>query len=290
MTQHKRIPLPSDYGRIVFASQIGSHLYGTATETSDVDIRGFLIPKIEYCLGFQKFEQYEDPMTDSVYYSIKKFVEMLYHGNTQALEAVFSNLIFTDVNGMHANLMFERQHFISKRYQNSMRGFALAEWRKAMGLQLVIDAKDDSKTKAIEALCGAFSLKRYERNLLLETLEQITNDKIKLEVSNPNLGDRRQAEFDQIGYCPKNASHTIRLLFQGVMLAKTHVLTYPLPAEVVTMLRNIKRGEIPKAELLKIYEHYTSLFDSAWATSSLPQNANVEALNKWCATQIREYI
>jgi predicted nucleotidyltransferase len=64
----------------------GSHLYGYATENSDVDYRGLVRASITDVIGRNSFEQYEDPHQDIVIYSELKFFKLLERGSPNVLE------------------------------------------------------------------------------------------------------------------------------------------------------------------------------------------------------------
>ena len=57
----------------------GSRAYGTNTPTSDVDIRGFYFNKPDDILSLkeEKKEEVENKETDTVVYSLKKFLSLL---------------------------------------------------------------------------------------------------------------------------------------------------------------------------------------------------------------------
>ena len=102
----------------------GSHAYGTNTDSSDVDIRGVFLPKVEEVIGFGKYETFTNDDTDTCLYSFRKFVELLYHGNSSALDVIGSKpeyILYLDDVG--------RQIFLSKSLIRSLGGFANKELR-----------------------------------------------------------------------------------------------------------------------------------------------------------------
>lgn len=54
----------------------GSHAYGLDTPESDLDIRGIAVENEETLFGLGHFEQYEDKETDTVIYSLRKFIQL----------------------------------------------------------------------------------------------------------------------------------------------------------------------------------------------------------------------
>ncbi len=71
---------------IVLECISGSHAYGLATETSDVDIKGvFVLPKV-YFYGLGNIEQVSDARNDTAYYELGWFVALLAKNNPNILE------------------------------------------------------------------------------------------------------------------------------------------------------------------------------------------------------------
>ena len=120
-----------------FLCVIGSRLYGTDSEGSDLDIRGFNFMHKEFLLGVKKFEQHQNltEKDDVVVWSAEKFVKMLLNGSTVAFEMLFcpDSLIikkskFADILTRNTNV------FISARVIKSILGYAQNEWRKVLGI------------------------------------------------------------------------------------------------------------------------------------------------------------
>src|SRR6185295_11654130 len=75
---------------IVFECVAGSQAYGTSTSSSDEDIRGlFAVPATSYLSLMPPPEQISDGRGDVVYYSLRRFVELLTHANPNTLELLF---------------------------------------------------------------------------------------------------------------------------------------------------------------------------------------------------------
>lgn len=76
---------------IVLLVVAGSHGYGLNTEESDLDIRGISMGTLGSILGLESFDVFEDKKTDTVIYSMKRFVELAMKGAPNVLEILFSN-------------------------------------------------------------------------------------------------------------------------------------------------------------------------------------------------------
>ena len=65
----------------------GSHAYGTNTPTSDLDVRGIMIPPSDYYLGMKRVEQYQEAgdgteaKPDLVVYELRKYLNLAADAN-----------------------------------------------------------------------------------------------------------------------------------------------------------------------------------------------------------------
>jgi predicted nucleotidyltransferase len=87
------------HGSLVLLSLLGSHLFGTANENSDVDVRGIFVPSLEDCIlnrqkesvSFRFPVSWHEETLDVSLWSIQKFVKLLKQGDTNALSLFFSH-------------------------------------------------------------------------------------------------------------------------------------------------------------------------------------------------------
>ena len=147
--------LPSKTQWLVLA---GSHAYGTATDTSDIDVRGWCIPPKECRSGFlNHFEQADSPSQidrfrepiasflnaslpqkaldlrageaiDGCIFDIRKFVKLAVEANPNILDVLFSppetHIVSTDVG---RRLYGHRRLFLSRRCLHTFSGYAHAQ-------------------------------------------------------------------------------------------------------------------------------------------------------------------
>jgi len=64
----------------------GSQAYGTAIPTSDIDYAGVYIQHIDNILGYGYKEQINDDKNDTVFYEIKRFLDLVATNNPTILE------------------------------------------------------------------------------------------------------------------------------------------------------------------------------------------------------------
>ncbi|MBO5552067.1 MAG: nucleotidyltransferase domain-containing protein, partial [Lachnospiraceae bacterium] len=103
----------------------GSHAYGTAIETSDLDIRGCALNTREEILLGRDFEQVTDSTTDTVIYSFKKLVTLLKNVNPNTIELLgLEPWQYLYVSEAGHELLVNKKLFLSKKCINSFGGYA----------------------------------------------------------------------------------------------------------------------------------------------------------------------
>lgn len=102
----------------------GSHAYGLDTPESDLDIRGIAVETEDVLFGLGHFEQYEDKETDTVIYSLRKFIQLTIKGSPNMLELLFirpEDVLYSSEEGKF--LLENRDLFLSKKIYHTIRGF-----------------------------------------------------------------------------------------------------------------------------------------------------------------------
>lgn len=111
---------------IVLLVVAGSHAYGLNTEESDLDIQGISMGTPDTILGLESFDVFENKNTDTVIYSMKRFMELAMKGAPNVLEILFSspeNILYCDEK-IGKMLLDNRDIFLSKRIYYSFKGYA----------------------------------------------------------------------------------------------------------------------------------------------------------------------
>lgn len=256
---------------------VGSHLYGVATPTSDLDLRGFVVEPPNYLIGLHDFEQKEFEVGDRTVYGLKKFFKILRVGNTNCLEVLFANK-FTHLTEFGQMVLDNRHLFISKAYYRAIRGFALAEWRKARAVSLAMEHQDKEEEDILTRLSGKYQLKRFELNDILDIIFLNREGDPRKEVSSTRfLGEKRKESVEKFGFSVKNAYHSIRLLDQGAELMRTGKITFPRPN--CDELKKIRNGEVTIEELDVRFRELDKQLEIAAGKSNLPHSADMEAIN-----------
>ena len=119
---------PLDY--LIFEGVGGSHLYGTNTNDSDLDIRGICIPPKNVLLdpfhNFKVKDSFEGE--DKQVYDLGAFIKLCADNNPNLLEMLWTpsklTLTWTPAWGMLVN---NRDLFLSKNIKHRFLGYAIAQ-------------------------------------------------------------------------------------------------------------------------------------------------------------------
>lgn len=255
----------------------GSRLYGCerynpdGSIASDLDLRGVTVPPLGYLIGLDTFEE-GTRAGDHKVYSVKRFFEMLVKGNAQAVELLFappSHVLHKSAVG--ERIVSVRALVLGKQYYNAITGYAYSEWNKVRGVKLEPAQITGREKNAIDALWNAFP------NLGGDGLNQIKkiaygDRPMSLVDAKSDVGEKRRGEYDRYGYCATCAHHALRMLYQCEELLLHGHMTFPRPERV--LLSQVKRGEVPLAEVEAMHADLRARVDAAHAKSTLPDGAD----------------
>ncbi len=123
---------------ILFEAVSGSRAYGTNLPHSDTDLKGvFVLPEDRF-FGLDYVPQVANETNDEVFYELRRFVELLLKNNPTVLEllgtpadcVVYQHPLFAQ---------FRADDFLSKLCRQSFAEYAVAQIRKAKGLNKKIN-------------------------------------------------------------------------------------------------------------------------------------------------------
>ena len=112
----------------------GSQAYGTAIPTSDIDYAGVYIQHIDNILGYGYKEQINDDKNDTVFYEIKRFLDLVSTNNPTILELLNTPedcILYK--HPLIGEILQHRDKFITKKCSNSFAGYAIQQIKKAKG-------------------------------------------------------------------------------------------------------------------------------------------------------------
>ena len=270
---HLEINVDADYikyqSEFLFIS--GSHLYGTATPISDMDMRGYVLPEFRNLIGVDKFKCQEFSGEDTKIYSLKYYLELILSGDPLLMESLFIPDVFIlRKDSIYDEILDLRDDLLSNNIYNRILGYSTSEWRKAMGLKYKIDERTKTEDEVVNDIRNLFKLEKTDMDSVLEIL--FKNKKRELVTSVPSVGARRREEYDKYGYCVKSASHSVRLVGELLELITTGFITFPRPD--AKLLKKIKTGQCSKEEVNDIYQELIKKVEDVKSKSVLRDKPN----------------
>lgn len=134
-------------GNVALRAIVGSRAYGTNIPTSDTDYKGIYMQPAEDLLSFGYVEQVNTGK-DDVMYEGRRFVQLLETANPTVLELLFSPRDCIISMGPPFRVLAEaRKEFLTKRCADSFGGYAIAQIRKARGLDKKMNWERDRVTR-----------------------------------------------------------------------------------------------------------------------------------------------
>lgn len=280
----------------------GSYAYGTNTENSDKDYIGVFIPDEEYVLGNKKCEQVQirtNPSdskkqntkddTDTVLYSLPKFLHLLTENNPTILETLYypqRNILFC--NDLGKRILDNRKLFPSTRVKHTYLGYSFSQ-KKALthkkerwvelgkALNKLDTWEKEGKTTLPEILLIPSALREDKKWGEYQDGQEISKVRGLLQHQVESYGHRLK-DIKEFGFSCKFASHFLRLLDQGLQFLIEGELTFPLPNN--NLIRDVKLGKLKLDEILKIGEEKENLVEQAYVRSKLPHNPDREQIDK----------
>lgn len=162
--------------RTIGLVRAGSHAYGTATATSDEDIRGVCIAPRAYHLGFLNTVRIvEQAVPDFAVFELREFFRQAADASVPALEQLFTDpadrLVWTPTM---ERLYEARGAFLSSKVRHTLRGFAYANLKRMQAHPDDPHGKRAYHVVRLMRMCrevlttGAFLVKRPDAAELLE--------------------------------------------------------------------------------------------------------------------------
>lgn len=119
----------------LFKTIVGSQAYGTNTVNSDIDYKGVYAQSTKDLIGFNYLEQIE-VSKDECYYEVRRYLQLLQSANPTMLELLFMpEDCIIEKHPAFDLIIRQRHRFLTKKCLHSFGGYAIAQIKKAKGLQ-----------------------------------------------------------------------------------------------------------------------------------------------------------
>lgn len=139
--------------------------------------------------------------------------------------------------------------------------------------QILMEERSKFVSKRIAAPMKGFALSEWNKAVnYLNNLDKI--------------GDRRKSDIEKSNYSIKNAYHAIRLLEECLEILETGEITFPRPN--AAFLRQVRAGEVSRAELEARWAALDAAIPAAQARSPIPDEVDAAALDELFFYLIKE--
>jgi len=279
-TNEGRLFLADKNRRLLMLCLSGSHLYGTNTETSDLDFKGVFLPnEKEFILGEapehlsfntknNSSEKNSSKDIDVELFSFNNFVKLVSSGQTVAIEMMFTpaskhGLIYMDYD---FSLFVEyRDGFLTKR-MNAFTGYAATQARKysMKGNRLntfksVVDFletvnQEQKMREVFPIILGMHSELTTEvnpngireLNFCGKKLQETASVGYTLDTLRKSMNDygkRAKEAAENQGADFKALSHALRVTYQLERLVEDNNLIFPFRKDYANFLLDVKQGK-----------------------------------------------
>lgn len=139
---------------IVLSAISGSHAYGLDTPTSDVDYRGIFISPPSEFYGLFPSEQASDDKSDTVYYELKRFMDLLNKQNPNIIELLDIPADCLQIQDPVMDILFaHRDKLLTRKVRDTFGGYAIAQIGKARGMNKKVVTPMDKEKKTPMDFC-----------------------------------------------------------------------------------------------------------------------------------------
>lgn len=226
--------------RTIIMCETGSRAYGTNTPESDHDYKGVCIPPVDFYLGLETFNEYnntggknwkntKDDIDISISH-INKFVRGCMQGVPNDLEILFANPeSYQKITPIGQMLIDNRHLFLSKQIKKKFCGYANAQIHRM-------------------------------------------NNGLK-------NGGGRQELVEQHGYDTKMFAHAVRLLLNATRIFKTGDFSTYLPEEDRKLVLKCRNGQYNHEEAMELFESLDIAMQKEYENTTIPDKPDYNTIN-----------
>lgn len=162
---------------LLFKAIVGSQSYGTTIPTSDIDRKGVYIQPVSDLITFNYKEQI-DIGKDETYYEVRRFLQLLETANPTVLELLFSPKdCIIEKSPAFDFIINHREKFLTKKCLQSFGGYAVAQIKKAKGL----DKKMNWEKSKVERKSPIDFVFAYENGKTMPVEQYLKREGLKQE-------------------------------------------------------------------------------------------------------------
>jgi predicted nucleotidyltransferase len=299
--------------------RVGSHLFGTNTPDSDLDLCGIFMPSDELLYGFHVCkevdlsEQVKDEAgrntkdaVDRKLHEYRKFVRLAMENNPNILHVLFAderNIVFKDKFGSRLLSMAER--FPHKGAHRRFIGYAHSQKHKMRirpenylalehGLKVLGDFSDNDvladvigRTRPGVGFVDSGKGKHvkcgdlsFERGVFVKRAKRQIKERLSKATS-------RAALYTKYGYDVKHSSNLVQLLMEGIELMETGAIQMPL--KYAQDVLDVKNGKYTVEEIMEWSDDLEEDARRAFEKSELPVNPRVKEIESFVIQEVKRY-
>lgn len=114
---------------VAYRCMVGSQAYGLATETSDVDRRGFYLPPADLQWSMAGVPEQIETDKEEVYWELEKFLRLALKANPNVLECLYSPMVERSTP-VADELLALRHIFLSQHAHQTYNAYVLSQFKK----------------------------------------------------------------------------------------------------------------------------------------------------------------
>ena len=293
----------------------GSHAYGTNVATSDLDVRGVAVNRLEELIGLSHFETMVDKNTDTTIYSVNKFFNLLMDCNPNIIEMLGLNqedyLLVTPAGKM---ILDNKDLFLTQRVYYSFGGYAYAQLKRIQNATARDSLNDEEREKhimhsiekQIENIGMSFRMEGCDMHLHIEdAVTEGHRKEIMMDGSFKNFPlrsfntmynamnqvckdydhvDHRNKKKDD-AHLNKHAMHLIRLYQMAIEILNGDGIHTKREGKDHELLMSIRNGSFMKdsvmtPEFYGMVDEYQNRLEEAMRNTEIPKRPDVKKIEK----------
>jgi uncharacterized protein len=232
--------------KTIFRAVVGSQAYGTSLPTSDIDLKGIYCQSFRDLVGFGYKEQIEYSK-DHTEYEIRRFLQLAQSANPTILELLFSPTDCIQLTSPGYELLSTyKQKFLTTQCANSFGGYAIAQIKKARGL----DKKMNFEKARVERKTPLDFCWVYENGKTKQLSKYLTENDLKQELCGlvrlDHIKDCYAVHYDYQAQYGGSSNRVVEPLgYRGIVGEDSNELrlsTVPKYSDPVTLLYYNKDG------------------------------------------------